>query len=267
MTVGRDGRAGRPSGGWCSPADWTAPTACTLHRAPPGRRTLQVTAAVLAGGFDIRLDDEVGLAAAIDGARAITAELGVPLVAMRTNWQAVADPDWEMTFAPRAAAVLHPLRRPRWQRAALGHHLRLDDPVGQQPHHHPAAHERPDAEANPAPTPPGRRRPPWRICPRSASTCGSAGVRTSQVATAAGARSACAPRSTCWRRGAAPSPALGPRAGGAARPRHPVAGRAELFEQLLGERDRLPDDVVADVRWLLEQPLVPVAPAPDQRDR
>ena len=30
-----------------------------------------------------------------------------------------------------------------------------------------------------------------------------------------------------------------------------------VYQELLGETDRLPPDVADDVRWLLDQPLVP----------
>jgi len=71
-----------------------------------GRRSQHIAAAVLIQGFDIPLDDADGFDAALHGATAITDELGVDLVAVRTNWRDVCL-DWEMEFGVALAAVLH----------------------------------------------------------------------------------------------------------------------------------------------------------------
>lgn len=70
-----------------------------------GRRQLDVAAAVLVHGFDVPLAATDGWAAALAGARAMTEDLGVPLVAIRTNWKDVCL-DWEMEFGMALAAVL-----------------------------------------------------------------------------------------------------------------------------------------------------------------
>lgn len=71
-----------------------------------GLRSRSIAGAVLVHGFDVPLADEDGFRAALDGAAAMTDELGVPLVAVRTNWQDVCL-DWEMEFGIALAAVLH----------------------------------------------------------------------------------------------------------------------------------------------------------------
>ncbi|WP_426572872.1 hypothetical protein [Aquihabitans sp. McL0605] len=72
-----------------------------------GRRSLDLAGAVLVHGFDIPLDDPEGFAVAARAAAVITGELEIPLVTMRTNWQAVADPEWEMSFGAALGSVLH----------------------------------------------------------------------------------------------------------------------------------------------------------------
>ena len=236
-----------------------------------GRRTLQVASAVLVGGFDIRLEDEVGLAAAIDGARAITAELGVPLVAMRTNWQTVADPDWEMTFGTAMASILH-LFADRAGNALLSSDTTYAAPTIPW-------------GSNPITTP---------LLSSARMRMGQPGAdatRTEKAAALSDLRSVREHLRVCWEgdlpgrncgrcekcvrtkvnllaAGCGTIPALGPLEPGELRGLAIRSqGALELFEQLLGEQDRLPDDVVADLRWLLEQPLAPVPPAPAQRDR
>ena len=72
-----------------------------------GGRSLPVAAAVLVHGFDIDVDDHYGFGLAERAAEAVTDELGVDLVTVRTNWRREACPDWQMTFGAAAAAVLH----------------------------------------------------------------------------------------------------------------------------------------------------------------
>lgn len=72
-----------------------------------GRRSVDLAAAVLVQGFDIPLDDDRAFSVASAGARAMTEEIGVPLVTLRTNWKAVADPEWQMTFGLAVVSSLH----------------------------------------------------------------------------------------------------------------------------------------------------------------
>lgn len=236
-----------------------------------GRRTLHVAAAVLVGGFDIPLDDELGLAAASTGARAILAELGVPLVVMRTNWQAVADPDWEMTFGTAMAAVLH-LFADRAGNVLLASDTAYAAPTipwGSNPITTPllaSARMRMGQPGTDATRTEKARalgelasvREHLRVCwegelpGRNCGRCEKC-VRTKVNLLAAGVGSI---------------PALGPLEPGELRGLTiRSSGALDLFEQLLGEQGQLPVDVVEDLRWLLDQPLASAPPAAVEPDR
>lgn len=98
--------AGRAVAAFSGGVDGTYAT--LAHRSSSlGHRNLSVASAVLIHGFDIPLADDHAFGLAAASARAMTAEIDVPLVTMRTNWQAVADPEWQMTFGAAIGAVLH----------------------------------------------------------------------------------------------------------------------------------------------------------------
>jgi hypothetical protein len=224
-----------------------------------GHRTLDLAAAVLVGGFDIPLGDEVGLAVAVEGARAITTELGVPLVVLRTNWQAVADPEWEMTFGTAMAAALH-LFADRAGNVLLSSDTTWAAPTfpwGSNPittpllsssrmrMSHPGASATRTEKARALGALPSVRehiRVCWQgVVPgRNCGRCEKC-VRTKANFLAAG-------------HGAVP--ALGPLQRGEIRSLtlHAVAAR-DLFVQLLEDRDRLPAPVVEELLWLLDQPV------------
>lgn len=82
-------------------------SAVANHRGLLGRRSIDLAAAVLVQGFDIPLDDGAAFDVASRGARAITEEIGLPLITVRTNWKDVADPEWQMTFGAAVASTLH----------------------------------------------------------------------------------------------------------------------------------------------------------------
>lgn len=71
-----------------------------------GHRSRRLAGAVLVQGFDIPVEDDDGFALAVRSAQAILDELGVPLVAVRTNWRDVCV-DWQMSFGIALASVLH----------------------------------------------------------------------------------------------------------------------------------------------------------------
>ncbi|WP_421120102.1 hypothetical protein ACE2AJ_01770 [Aquihabitans daechungensis] len=224
-----------------------------------GHRSLDLAAAVLVQGFDIPLDDDAGFALAAAGARAMTDELGIPLVTMRTNWQAVADPEWQMTFGTAVAAVLH-LFHERAGNALLAADTTYDAftlPWGSNPVTGPLLSSSRMRMSQPG-AGVGRTektrvigdlasvREHLRVCwqgddaGRNCQRCEKC-VRTKVNFLAAG-------------HGAIP--ALGPLHPGELRSvTIGSTGAHDLYVELLDQADRLPDDVVEDLRWLVDQPI------------
>ena len=226
-----------------------------------GRRSLEVAAAVLVQGFDIPLDDRNGFALAVHGAEAMTQELATPLVAMRTNWQAVANPEWQMSFGTAVAAVLHLFT----DRAGVALQA-ADNTYGQIVI-------------------------PWGSNPISGPLLSSsrmrliqpgAGVsRTEKVRAIGGFDSVRQHLRVCWEgnqagrncqrcekcvrtkvnflaAGQGVAPALGPLGPGELR-RLTIGsdGALAVYVELLDDLDLLPADVAEDLRWLIEQPVKP----------
>jgi len=224
-----------------------------------GRRSKRLAAAVLVHGFDIPLAEEDGFQLAADGATAMTDEIGVPLVTMRTNWKEVACPEWEMSFATGIAAVLHLFtdRAGSAAMAADNTYDRIVLPWGSNPISSPLLSSarmgmalvgagRSRTEKCEAIGGLGSVRDHLRVCwagdlqGRNCGRCEKC-VRTKVNFLAAG-------------HGVAP--ALGPLEPGELRN---VAiysmGAYAVYEELRDDVDRLPSDVAEDLLWLLDQPL------------
>lgn len=229
-----------------------------------GRRSLDVAAAVLVHGFDIPLDDLDGFAVAVEGARAMTDELGIPLVVVRTNWQAVANPEWQMTFSAAVAAVLHLFtdRASVALQAADNTYRQVTIPWGSNPitgpflsssrmrlvHPGAGATRTEKVRAIGAMT---SVRDHIRVCwegDRLGRNCGQCEkcIRTKANFLAAG-------------HGVAP--ALGPLVPGELRSVSIGSeGAYAIHAELLADAESLPDEIVEDIRWLLAQPVAPHAP-------
>jgi hypothetical protein len=224
-----------------------------------GHRTLRLAAGVLVHGFDIPLEDAHGFELATAGARAMTDELGIPLVTMRTNWQAVADPEWQMTFGAAIAAVLHlfPDRAGNVILAADTTYAAPTFPWGSNPITNPLLASSRLRMVQP----------------------GAGATRTEKVRAIGGLASVREHLRVCWEgdepgrncercekcvrtkvnllaAGHGAIPALGPLDPGELRGLTiGSTGARDLYLQLLGERDLLPADVVEDLRWLIDQPI------------
>jgi hypothetical protein len=223
-----------------------------------GRRSLDVAAAVLVQGFDIPLGEDHGFALAVRGAGAMADEIGVPLVTMRTNWQAVADPEWQMTFGIAVTAILHLFsdRAGTAMQAADTTYNAITVPWGSNPVTGPLLAS-------------GRMR---------LAQPGAGVTRTQKVAAIGGLASVQEHLRVCWQgdqlgrncgdcekcvrtkvnflaAGHGTVPALGPLRPGQIRGLTvgSVGARAVLAE-LLDETDRLDAEVADDLRWLLDQP-------------
>ncbi|MFN8019501.1 MAG: hypothetical protein U0P45_15465 [Acidimicrobiales bacterium] len=73
-----------------------------------GLQSCEPVEAILVHGFDIPAGDLHGYELAAAGARDVTAEMGVPFTAVRTNWREVVDPaGWEVSFGQALGATLH----------------------------------------------------------------------------------------------------------------------------------------------------------------
>jgi hypothetical protein len=224
-----------------------------------GRRSLTLTAAVLVQGFDIPLDDVHAFDLATIGARSMAGELGVPLVAVRTNWQAVADPEWQMTFGPAIAAVLH-LFPDRAGNVVLASDTTYGDftiPWGSNPVTSPLLSSSRLRMVQP----------------------GAGATRTEKVRAIAELRSVREHLRVCWEgdepgrncercekcvrtkvnllaAGHGAIPALGPLQPDEIRSLTiGSVGARDLYVQLLGDREHLPAEVVEDLEWLVDQPI------------
>lgn len=233
-----------------------------------GRRSLAIRAAVLVHGFDIPLDDVPGFGDAAVGARAMLDEFGIPLVTMRTNWQDVADPEWQMTFATAMAATLHLFadRAGNAVLAADNTYAQLSLPWGSNPITVPLLSS-------------GRMR---MVSPGGGTT------RTAKVRAIGGFRSVRDHLRVCWQgdrlgrncgrcekcvrtkvnflaAGHGVAPALGPLVPGELRGLTIGSiGALGVYRELLDDTDLLPDDVAEDLRWLLAQPIVPHGAEPEE---
>ncbi|QPN67387.1 hypothetical protein [Synechococcus sp. CBW1006] len=72
----------------------------------PGKYHVNIDAAVLVHGFDIRLEAQAAFDQAAKSCRKILAATNIPLVCVKTNAR-LALPDWEQNFAAAFAGVLH----------------------------------------------------------------------------------------------------------------------------------------------------------------
>lgn len=225
-----------------------------------GRRSLDLAAAVLVQGFDIPLDDDAGFALAANGARAMLGEIGVPLVTMRTNWQAVADPEWQMTFALAVAAVLHLFadRAGTVLQAADSTYGAVHIPWGSNPITGPFL-----SSARVRMVQPGAgvsRTEKVRLIGRLASV--REHIRVCWQGDEPGRN--CGRCEKCLRTkvnflaaGHGTVPALGPLQPGDLRTvTIGSTGARAVFAELLAETDLLPPEIADDLRWLLDQPLV-----------
>lgn len=229
------------------------------HRGLLGRRSLPLSAAVFIHGFDIPLSEVDGFAIAAAGAGAMTAEIGVPLVTLRTNWQAVACPEWQMTFGIAMAAVLHLFadRAGTIIQAADTTYGHLDIPWGSNPITSPMLAS-------------GRMR---------VAQPGAGATRTEKVAAIGDLASVRQHLRVCWEgdrigrncgrcekcvrtkvnflaAGHGVAPALGPLVPGELRTlRIRSTGAHAVFAELLDETDLLDPAIAEDIRWLLAQPL------------
>lgn len=226
-----------------------------------GHRSLDVAAAVLIHGFDIPLDDAAGFALAVDGASAVADEFGMPLVTVRTNWQAVADPEWQMTFGAAVAAVLHLFtdRAGNALLAADSTYRSVNVPWGSNPITGPLLSSARMRMGQP----------------------GAGVTRTEKVRAIGGSPAVREHLRVCWQgdepgrncqrcekcirtkvnflaAGQGVAPALGPLVPGEIRSLTiGSTGARAVVSELLDETEHLPPDVAEDLRWLLDQPLVP----------
>lgn len=235
-----------------------------------GHRSLDLAGAVLVQGFDIPLGDDDGFRDAAAGARAMLGELGVPLVTMRTNWQDVADPEWQMTFATAVVSLLHLFtdRAGSAVLAADSTYTYVNVPWGSNPITVPLLAS-------------GRMR----------MTSPGGGInRTEKVRVIGGLESVRQHLRVCWQgeqpgrncgecekclrtkvnflaAGHGAVPALGPLEPGALRGiTIGSTGALVVYQELLAETELLPDDVAEDLRWLLDQPIVPHGSQPAAGD-
>lgn len=234
-----------------------------LHQGVLGRRSLAVAGAVLVHGFDVPLDQQEGFDQAAGSARAILDEFGIPLITMATNWQDVADPEWQMTFALAVGAMLH-LFNDRAGNAVLAAdntYAALNVPWGSNPVTVPLL-----ASSRMRMVSPGGGanrtekvraigghaavREHIRVCwqgDRPGRNCGRCEkcVRTKVNFLAAG-------------HGVAP--ALGPLEPGQLRTLTiGSTGAQAVYRDMLAETELLPSEVAEDLRWLVDQPIVPHA--------
>jgi hypothetical protein len=233
--------------------------AVSNQRGLRGRRSLGLAAAVLVQGFDIPLGDDAAFRVAADGARAITGEIGIPLVTMRTNWKDVADPEWQMTFGLAVAAVLHLFtdRAGQAVQASDTTYGAITVPWGSNPVTSPLL-----SSSRMRLTQPGGGR-----------------TRTEKAAVIGGLGSVRNHLRVCWEgedhgrncgtcekcvrtkvnflaAGHGVLPALGPLAPGELRGLTiRSTGAHAVFVELLADTDRLDPDVADDIRWLAAQPL------------
>ncbi|MCU1370767.1 MAG: hypothetical protein JWO77_1961 [Ilumatobacteraceae bacterium] len=231
------------------------------HHGLLGRRSLQVAAAVLVQGFDIPIGEDHGFALAAAGAAAMTEEIGVPLVTMRTNWQDVADPEWQMTFGLAITAILHLFsdRAGTALHAADTSYRSITVPWGSNPVTGPLLSS-------------GRMR---TVQP------GAGVTRTQKVAAIGGLASVREHLRVCWQgdrsgrncgacekcvrtkvnflaAGHGSAPALGVLEPGQIRGLTigSVGARA-VFQELADDTDHLDPELAADIGWLLDQPIQP----------
>lgn len=226
-----------------------------------GRRSVDLAAAILVQGFDIPLDDGAAFDDAATGARAITDEICVPLVTVRTNWKAVADPEWQMTFGLAVASTLHLFtdRAGLAVQAADMTYGALTMPWGSNPITSPLLSSRRMQLVQP----------------------GGGQTRTDKARLIGGLRSVRDHLRVCWEgevhgrncgtcekcirtkvnflaAGHGVLPALGPLAPGELRSltiRSEVAHA--ILTEMLDDLDQLEPAVAADVRWLVAQPIEP----------
>ena len=240
--------------------------AAVAHRSGRlGRRSLGVASAVIIHGFDVPLDDPAGFEIARRGAEAVTAELDIPLVTVRTNWQAVADPEWQMTFGAAIGATLHlftdragaailaadntynHIAIPWGSNAVTGHLLSSRRMRMIQPGAGVTRTQKCQAIGH-LPSVQTHLRVCWQGAERGRN-CGRCEkcVRTKVNFLAAGHGTIAA---------------LGPLEPGQLR--HVTIGSTGargIYEEMRDDVDRLPPDVAADLLWLLEQPLSAPNPA------
>jgi len=75
--------------------------------AQAGHREYRIRRPVLVHGFDIALADEASFATAEQAAERTLSDVGLPLLAVRTNFQAVVRMNWEHVFAAAVVSTLH----------------------------------------------------------------------------------------------------------------------------------------------------------------
>jgi hypothetical protein len=235
-----------------------------------GRRSHRVTGAVLVHGFDIPLDNPDGFELARRGAEAMTGDVGIPLIAMRTNWQGVANPDWQMTFSTAVAAMLHLFtdRAGVALQAADNTYGQVTIPWGSNPITGPFLSS-------------GRMR---LVHPGAGTT------RTEKVRAIGGYTSVREHIRVCWEgdqlgrncgrcekclrtkvnflaAGHGVVPALGPIEPGDLRSISIGSdGAYAITAELLEDVDHLPPEIVDDLRWLLDQPVTPHGSHPPEGD-
>lgn len=235
-----------------------------------GRRSVDIAAAVLVHGFDIPLDDERGFALAVESGQAIAEECETSLIAVRTNWQAVADPEWQMTFSTAIAAVLHLFtdRAGVAIQAADNTYREITIPWGSNPISGPLLSSSRMRMVQP----------------------GGGLTRTQKVRAIGGLPSVRAHLRVCWEgdqlgrncqrcekcvrtkvnflaAGHGVAPALGALVPGEIRGLTiGSTGAQAVYLEMLEDMDLLPPDVAEDLRWLIDQPLVlhETGPHPDE---
>jgi hypothetical protein len=72
-----------------------------------GRRNRDITAGVMIGGFDLPASNRDAFDVALEHARPILDQFGLPLAVVATNWRDKYCFDWSMSFGIGLAAVLH----------------------------------------------------------------------------------------------------------------------------------------------------------------
>jgi hypothetical protein len=72
-----------------------------------GYRSYHIRRSVLVHGFDIALADEASFATAEQAAERTLSDVGLPLLAVRTNFQAVVRVNWEHVHAAAVVSALH----------------------------------------------------------------------------------------------------------------------------------------------------------------
>ncbi len=81
-------------------------TLCRHRVVDDGRRNARLDAVLMAGGYDIPINDRAGYAGALDRVRPLAEEAGVALVDVASNLRSHL-PAWEKTHGAALAAVLH----------------------------------------------------------------------------------------------------------------------------------------------------------------